>query len=250
MSETPTYTPENPAGRPDERPEGSEMQNPVDQEEQDRLRTQRETAEQTDDLREEITETQLDESEDNPVEQAEELLDKAEKAVAAGGIAGGIAKMFDFVKSISERLDPIREKLARALGPMMSAEMPDGLKTVVGFSSLGIVPMLEGFTGRYGVLYKHLAKSKITIADQSFSAKAIIAVQEDAAAKGMPLPLDGFMQKTTAYLRREKGAGAAALQVTGKDLESAAKAVAAQEIAALQSAQKPEDAEVETQDNT
>jgi hypothetical protein len=146
------------------------------------------------------------------------------------GKFGSVTKMFETFKTIMEKLEPFQERLAKMLGPVMGAEVPEVMKGVLSFSSLGMVPLLERFTGSYGVFYRKLSELKITVNDPQFSAKKFLALHAEGTAKGMQLPMDAFVMKVAAQLRKKKNAGPAMLNATGKEIEEAAKEVTDREI--------------------
>jgi hypothetical protein len=200
-------------------------------------RVTRDVTEKRDVLHLEIESQRIDGTPDTekkaPTTRAEQV------AATAAGFAGGLGKLVEAFKKVSDRLDPIRENLARALGPMFGTEVPGPLKAALGFSSLGMLPMLENFTGKYGVFYKNLTKNKMKILDTQFTAKGFLAEYDTAVSEGLQLPLDEYIRRVAAHLHQKRGAGE--ISVNGKELAEAGKTVVQQEKSAVvQAEKKPE----------
>ncbi len=150
-----------------------------------------------------------------------------EKALAGVGLGGGVGKAMELLKKITSRLDPIREKLAKLIGPLFGSETYEQIKGWIAIPTLGLLGPLEKFLGGYGPFYKTLAKYKIVVGDEGFSAKAFLAQYKEATGKGMKLSLDAFTENVATTLRRQKGAGAdAETVVTAQELSDAGKTVA------------------------
>ena len=161
-----------------------------------------------------------------------------ERALAGVGLGGGMGKAMEFLKNITSRLDPIREKLAKLIGPLFGSETYEQIKGWIAIPTLGLLGPLEKFLGGYGPFYKTLAKYKIAVSDEGFSAKAFLAQYREASGKGMKLSLEAFTENVATALRKQKNAGAdAETVVTAQELTDAGKTVADR---MLQTAEAPQ----------
>jgi len=134
-----------------------------------------------------------------------------------------LEKIGTITEKITSILDPLRERLAKALGPTLLS-----IEKAPGWFAGSYRGSLEGLLGKHGQFYKELRRHSTVVApEESFTCKGILQTYDEAVEAGMADNFKAFMAKTVQQLRK-KHTGTLPMKISQKAFEEAAKTVADQ----------------------